>query len=217
MKTRVLAALVFSLTLSLAPVTFADMTKKTCFPSYDGKKELHLVNPKKSKLKNPVEVQWNIDKNDLIVHFDVNTPVQHEKKNFVEGDYPFNYDVVEVFVAVNDPKDKEFSYYEFEITPNKQRFDVKVNVSADGKKTSEYNIEVGAEATAVRTGKNWSGSFSIPLKSLGWNGDLSRVRGNFYAIIGKKPTRSYWSTFLPQQDKAQFHLPEHFKPLFECK
>lgn len=207
----------FSLTLLLAPVTFAHMTPKNCVPTFDGFKELNLVNPKKSNLNNPVQVQWNLDGKDLIVHFDVNTPVQHEKKNFIEGDYPFNYDVVEVFVAVNDPKDKAFAYYEFEITPNKQRFDVKVSVSEDGKKKSENNIDVGAQASAERTAKSWSGSFSIPLEKLGWKGDANFVRGNFYAIIGKKPARTYWSTFLPQQEKAQFHLPEYFKPLFECK
>lgn len=217
MKSPSLFALVFSLTLILAKVTFADMGNKTCASTFDGLKTLNLVNPKKSKLKNPVQVQWNMDEKNLIVHFDVNTPVQHEKKKFGQGDYPFNYDVVEVFVAVNDPKDKAYAYYEFEITPNKQRFDVKINVAENGKKTSESDIDVGAEATAERTDKRWSGMFSIPLEKLGWKGDLSFVRGNFYAIIGKKPNRTYWSTFLPQQDKAQFHLPEHFKPLFECK
>ncbi len=217
MSVRWISTVAMSLTIVLTQPAAADMAKQNCAPSHDGLKTLNLVNPKTSKLKNPIQVEWNMDGKNLIVNFDVNTPVQHEKKNFTENDYPYNYDVVEVFLAVNDPKDKAFAYYEFEITPNKQRFDVKVSVNENGKKSFESNIDVGIEATAERTDKRWTGTFSVPLENLGWAGDLSFLRGNFYAIIGKKPTRSYWSAFLPKQSKPNFHMPEHFKSLMVCE
>ncbi|MCC6138506.1 MAG: hypothetical protein IT287_07720 [Bdellovibrionaceae bacterium] len=200
------------LTLLAIPVN----AEQVCTKHKDGISELHLVSPATSSLKDPVTVQWDVDQKNLLVHFDVNTSVQHEKKVFGPKDYPFMFDVVEIFIAVNDPKDKNFSYYEFEVTPNKQTFDVKIDVK-DGKKKFTEGINVGVEVGVDVTQKTWSASLSIPLENLGWKGDLSFLRGNFYAIIGKSPKRTFWSTFLPKQTKPNFHSPEHFKPLFECK
>lgn len=201
--------------LSIFPA-HAQVPKTDCSAAGGGLAQLALVHPVTSTLKDPVSVQWSIDNDNLLVHFDVNTPVQHQKKVFGPKDYPFMYDVVEVFIAVNDPKDADFDYYEFELTPNKQTFDVKINV-ANGKKKFTEGIDVGAQVGTHVSKSSWSGTFSIPLKNLGWKGNPSYLRGNFYAIIGKSPKRTFWSSFLPQQTKPNFHSPEHFKPLFECK
>lgn len=186
-----------------------------CLPTHSGLLPLTLVNPLPNK-KDPVTVQWNLDEKNLLVHFDVDQPVEHQKKVFGPKDYPFQYDVVEIFFAVNDPKDKNYQYFELELTPNKQIFNVRFTVK-DGKLTREEGVDLGAETTSNVTSKNWSGSFIIPLESLGWAGDASFIRANFYAITGKKPNRKFWSTFLPKTSKPDFNKPEHFKPLFECK
>lgn len=186
-----------------------------CTPTHSGILSLQLVNTLPNK-KNPVTVQWNIDGKDLLVHFDVDQPVLLEKKNFGSKDYPFQYDVVEIFFAVNDPKDKDYKYYEFELTPNKQVFNVRFTVK-DGKLSREEGVSLGEMTTTNVTAERWSGSFIIPLESLGWSGDLAHIRGNFYAITGKKPTRKFWSTFLPKATKPDFNKPQYFKSLFECK
>jgi hypothetical protein len=56
----------------------------------------------------------------------------------------------------------------------------------------------------------------IPLKSIGWDGDPAKIRGNLYSILGPKLKYSYWSAFLPKAAKANFHQPQHFKPLLPC-
>lgn len=208
---------VFILLLTTLASSFAFAQAPVCVPTFDGSTDLQLVNTVKTKLKNPVNVQWNLDEKHLIVNFDVDSSVLNEKKVFGANDYPFKYDVVEIFLAVNDPADKEFAYYEFELTPNKQTFDVKINVASDGKKKFEEGINVGVEVATNVTKKNWSGSFSIPLENLGWKGDVKFLRGNFFTILDKKPNRQFWSSFLPKQVKVDFHKPEHFKSLFECK
>lgn len=182
-------------------------------PTYNGVSTLKLVHPEESTFKNPVTVQWNLDGKNLIVHFDVDAPVVHQKKTFGPKDYPFQFDVVEIFVAVNDPKEKDFSYFEFELTPNKQTYDVRIDF-INGKKQPAVEIQKNVEVGVSVSPKNWSGSFIIPLNELGWKGNPQFLRGNFYAIIGKAP-RTYWSSFLPPQQKANFHKPEHFKPLFK--
>ena len=62
----------------------------------------------------------------------------------------------------------------------------------------------------------WSAELKIPLKSLGWDGDPGKIRGNLYSILGPAKKRSYWSAFLPKGAKANFHQPEFFKPLLQC-
>jgi hypothetical protein len=187
-----------------------------CAPTNSGTLPLTLVNTLPNT-KDPVTVQWSLDDSkNLLVHFDVDQPVLHEKKAFGVKDYPFQYDVVEIFFAVNDPKEKDYQYFELEITPNKQIFNVRFSV-VGGKLSREEGVDLGAETTANKTKNDWSGSFIIPLEALGWKGDAQFIRGNFYAITGKKPNRKFWSTFLPKTSKPDFNKPEHFKPLFECK
>lgn len=205
--------LVFS--MAVIASSFAWAQAPVCNPTHSGMLPLELVNTLPNKT-NPVTVQWSIDDKNLLVHFDVDQPVLHEKKTFGPKDYPFQYDVVEVFFAVNDPKDKDYKYFEVELTPNKQVFNVRFIVK-DGKLSREEGVDLGEEITTNVTKKNWSGSFIIPLDKLGWTGNAAHIRGNFYAITGKKPARKFWSTFLPKTSKPDFNKPEHFKSLFECK
>jgi hypothetical protein len=61
----------------------------------------------------------------------------------------------------------------------------------------------------------WNAELKIPLKSLGWDGNPEKIRGNFYSTLGKSP-RSYWSTFLPKAKKPDFHQPQYFQSLLSC-
>jgi hypothetical protein len=195
--------------ISFMNVSFAQ-TK--CTPKHDFL-NLNLVNPASSTQQSPVLVRYEIVGDALQVQFQVNSPVLHKKDVYGPDDYPFEFDVAEVFITVDDVSAKTFSYYEFEVTPLGQVYDLRLDVT-DGKRKG---VDIGPITTEARFSSNeWSASFLIPLSRIGSNGDLSKLRGNFFTIIGKNP-RTYWSAFLPQQQKANFHKPEFFQPLFDCK
>ena len=174
---------------------------------------LNLVNPATSTLTEPVQVRYQLINHHLKVSFHVNSPVLHSKDIYSSQDYPFQYDVAEVFLTMDDTSAPRFSYYEFEVTPLGQVYDLRLDV-VNGERTG-VDIEP-IETTALFSSTDWSVSFSIPLDRIGGSIDISKLRGNFYTIIGKNP-RSYWSAFLPQQEKANFHKPEFFQPLFDCQ
>lgn len=72
---------------------------------------------------------------------------------------------------------------------------------------------MGLRHSVQRTSSGWKAQMRIPLGNLKWNGDLTTIVGNAYAILGKTPNRSYWSLSLPPQKKLRFHQPEFFRPL----
>lgn len=183
-----------------------------CVPAYESI-NLNLVHPKNSAFEHPVQVRYELADHHLNVWFEVQAPVLHKKEVYESGDYPFEFDVAEVFITTEDTRSSKFSYYEFEVTPLGQVYDLRLDVT-NGKRVGVDIAPVITEAQF--SDKNWSARFSIPLERIGWNGDASKLRGNFFTIIGKSP-RTYWSAFLPQQDKANFHKPEFFRPLFNCK
>lgn len=191
---------------------FMNTSSALCTPKYEDL-NLNLVHPATSPLSQPIKVEYAIVNDTLHVSFQVNSPVLHKKDVYDSNDYPFQYDVAEVFITVDDPKAKTFSYYEFEVTPLGQIYDLRLDV-VNGKRTG---VDIDPVVTQARaSAKEWSATFEIPLARIGWNGDASKVRGNFFTIIGKSP-RTYWSAFLPQQEKPNFHKPEFFQPLFDCK
>jgi hypothetical protein len=53
-----------------------------------------------------------------------------------------------------------------------------------------------------------------PLNNLGWGGDIKKITGSAFAILGKKPLRMYWSSALRPMNKPNFHQPKRFAPLF---
>jgi len=105
-----------------------------------------------------------------------------------------------------------FPYFEFEVSPYNQTFQVRI-ISA---KQHLEGIDLGLTSTAQILAGGWNAELKIPLKILGWDGDSDKVRGNFYAILGQGRQRSFWSAFLPNAAKANFHQPLYFRPLLRC-
>jgi hypothetical protein len=171
--------------------------------------ELLLVAPAVSALKNPVEAHASLADDALIARFSVSTPSLNAKKVLGPIEYPYQFDVVELFVTFSD---SGFPYYEFEVSPYNQTFQVRI-VSA---KLHQEGVDLGLTSTATMEKGGWSAELKIPLKSLGWGGDAAKVRGNFSSILGPKLKRSYWSTFLPKAKKPDFHQPQYFQPLPSC-
>jgi hypothetical protein len=171
--------------------------------------ELSLVAPATSALKNPVQVHTSLADGALIASFSVLAPSINAKKSLGPGEHPYQFDVVELFVTVSD---SGFPYFEFEVSPYNQTFQVKI-VS---KKEHHEGVDLGLSSTAEISRDGWTAALKIPLKPLGWDGDPGKVRGNLYSVLGETKKRSYWSAFLPKAAKANFHQPEYFKPLLPC-
>jgi hypothetical protein len=171
--------------------------------------ELLLVTPATSSLKNSVQVHVSLTDDALIARFAVSAPTLNAKKVLGPNEYPYQFDVVELFVTFSD---SGFPYYEFEVSPYNQTFQVRI-VSA---KEHHEGVDLGLASTADIATGGWKAELSIPLKPLGWDGDPEKILGNFYSILGQGRERGYWSAFLPKATKANFHQPQYFKPLLFC-
>src|ERR1700722_14553350 len=171
--------------------------------------ELSLVAPAGSNLKDPVQAIAVLANDTLNVRFAVSAPSINAKKVLGPNEYPYQFDVVELFVTFSD---SGFPYFEFEVSPYNQTFQVRI-VSA---KQHQEGVDLGLTSTAAVVTGGWNAEFTIPLKPLGWDGDPSKIRGNFYSILGQGRSRSYWSAFLPKAKKPNFHQPQYFQPLPSC-
>jgi hypothetical protein len=172
--------------------------------------DLSLVTPAKSVLKNPVQVRASLADDILTASFSVSAPSLNARKILGPGQYPYMFDVVELFVTFSETG---FPYFEFEVSPYNQIFQVKIVNHTQ----HQEGVDLGlASAATVRPG-GWVAELKIPLKPLGWDGDPAKIRGNFYAILERAPKRSFWSSFLPTASKANFHQPQFFQPLLQCE
>jgi hypothetical protein len=171
--------------------------------------ELSLVAPATSSLKNRVQVRASLTGDTLTARFSVLAPSLNAKKVLAAGEYPYQFDVVELFVTFSD---SGFPYYEFEVSPYNQTFQVRIVSS----KEHQEGVDLGLTSTAVIVPGGWNAELSVPLTPLGWDGDPENIRGNFYSTIGQKPERTFWSTFLPKAATANFHQPQYFNLLLQC-
>ncbi len=171
--------------------------------------DLSLVAPASSALKNPVQATTVLAKDILIARFSVAAPSLNAKKILGKDEYPYQFDVVELFVTFSP---SGFPYFEFEVSPYNQTFQVRI-VSA---REHLEGVDLGLISTAQISQGSWTAELKIPLKPLGWDGDAGKVRGNLYAILGQGRQRSFWSAFLPSAPKANFHQPQYFRPLLPC-
>jgi hypothetical protein len=171
--------------------------------------DLSLVAPERSALKNPVQVMVSLRDEILTARFAVTEPSLNARKVLSPGEHPYNHDVVELFVTFSPTG---FPYYEFEVSPYNQTFQVRI----DSPKEHKEGVDLGLMSTATISPEGWTAELKIPLKPLGWDGDPQGVRGNFYSILGPGRQRSFWSAYLPKVAKANFHQPRYFKPLLSC-
>jgi len=171
--------------------------------------ELSLVTPARSVLKQPVQARAALADDILTVGYSVSSPSLNARKSLGPRQFPHMFDVVELFVTFSKTG---FPYYEFEVSPFNQTFQVRI-VSHT---VHQEGVDLGLLSTATIVPGGWSAELKIPLKPLGWDGDPNAVRGNFYSILGRAP-RSYWSSFLPMAKKPDFHQPRFFRPLLPCE
>jgi hypothetical protein len=173
--------------------------------------ELSLVSPAKSVLRNPVQVKAALADDTLSVDYAVTSPSLNARKVLGPRQYPYMFDVVELFVTFSETG---YPYYEFEVSPYNQTFQVRIPEKGQ---PFQEGVDLGLVSTAAIRPDGWNAALKIALKPLGWDGDPGTIRGNFYSILGRRPTRSYWSAFLPKASKPNFHLPQFFKSLLQCE
>ncbi|SHH34459.1 hypothetical protein [Bradyrhizobium erythrophlei] len=173
--------------------------------------DLSLVAPAKSVLKNPVRVRASLAGDALTASYSVSAPSLNAKKILGPQQFPYMFDVVELFVTFSETG---FPYYEFEVSPFNQTFQVRI---ISHTQPFQEGIDLGLVSAAKILPGGWTAELKIPLKPLGWDGDPGKIRGNFYSILERAPKRSFWSSFLPKAKKANFHQPQFFQPLLQCE
>jgi hypothetical protein len=172
--------------------------------------ELSLVTPARSVLKKPVQAKAALADDTLTVGYTVSAPSLNARKVLGPQKHPYDFDVVELFVTFSETG---FPYYEFEVSPYNEKFQVRI---VSRTQPRQEGVDLGLVSTATILSRGWTAELKIPLKPLGWDGDPRKIRGNFYSILGRAP-RSYWSSFLPQAKKPDFHQPQFFQPLLSCE
>jgi hypothetical protein len=169
--------------------------------------DLSLVTPATSVLKKPVQVKASLAEDTLTVSYSVTAPL-NAVKVLRPRQYPYMFDVVELFVTFSETG---FPYFEFEVSPFNQTLQVRIVSHA----RRQEGVDLGLASSVTMAPQGWTAQMQVPLKPLGWDGDVSKIRGNFYSILERSP-RSYWSAFLPEAKTANFHQPQFFQPLLPC-
>jgi hypothetical protein len=169
--------------------------------------DLSLVMPRRSVLEKPVQVKASLAGDTLTVSYSVTAPL-NAAKVLGPKQYPYMFDVVELFVTFSETG---FPYFEFEVSPFNQTLQVRIVSRA----RHQEGVDLGLVSSATLLPHGWTAELKIPLKPLGWDGDVGKIRGNFYSILQRAP-RSYWSSFLPRTRTANFHQPQYFQPLLQC-
>ena len=148
---------------------------------------------------------------DLKIEFEVISP--HPLQLDPDGSHSepvwqlWENDVVEAFVSVG-----EKTYFEFQVSPLGQYFELKVvRPREDVDRSFRSGLKWKAEIDPA--GTNWKAEMVIPLKNLGWDEKPESVRGGLFAILGANEHKTYWAAFLPKQKIPDFHLPDYFRPL----
>src|ERR1700734_1685987 len=84
--------------------------------------DLSLVTPRRSVLEKPVQVKASLAGDSLTVSYSVTAPL-NAAKVLGPKQYPYMFDVVELFVTFSETG---FPYYEFEVSPFNQTFQVRI-------------------------------------------------------------------------------------------
>ncbi len=124
----------------------------------------------------------------------------------------WDWDVVELFVSCAP---KGLPYYEFQVSPLGQRFELKIE---EPRKKVDRDFKSGFMADASKRPRSpggWDAEISVPLSVLGWDRKPESIIGNAFAILGPPKARTYWSRFLKPQKVPDFHRPKEFKSLIK--
>jgi hypothetical protein len=172
---------------------------------------LGYSNPKQG-LSTPAPVTVSLVRRDdtLVAKFRVTTHSISAKHQLAYNEYPYQYDVVEIFVR--NAKSDSPLYYEFELSPYNQGLQVNI---VKPRQEYHFGVQNGFTHSANIVEDGWEADMRIPLDSLGWDGKQPlELIGNVYAALGEGDGRVYWSLFELPDGTPDFHVPGAFRPLF---
>ena len=157
----------------------------------------------------PVTVTLAREGDSLVAHFKVSAATIVARQPLAHDEYPYDFDVVEVFVR--NAKSGQPGYFEFEVSPYDQSLQVNV---IEPRQQYCFGIKDGFTHTATIMATGWEAELRIPLATIGWrSGQPLELVGNAYAALGDADHRIYWSLFELPPGKPDFHVPGAFRPL----
>ncbi len=158
----------------------------------------------------PVVVTFALEGEVLLARFRVTTDAIFARRTLAHDEYPYQFDVVELFVR--NAKSPHATYYEFEVSPYDQVLQVNV---VEPHQQYTFGVRNGFSHNARIIAGGWEAEMAIPLATLGWDGrGPVELIGNAYAALGEGDRRIYWSLFELPPGKPDFHMPGAFKALF---
>ena len=183
---------------------------------------LRLVHPASIQHTEHVEVGFGLAGDRLRVRFEVQSNGLHLHPD-LEGPGPhwglWDWDVVELFLHVGSSEGAAVPYYEFQVSPLGQTFELLIRQPRKDTDTRfRSGFLSGAWILEDENGRaRWEAWMEIPLRPLGWTGQVASLRGGAFAILGDGAVlgpKRFWSLFLQPQKTPDFHLPDQFRPLF---
>src|ERR1700727_3244170 len=102
--------------------------------------DLSLVAPRRSVLEKPVQVKASLAGDTLTASYSVTAPL-NAAKVLGPKQYPYMFDVVELFVTFSETG---FPYFEFEVSPYNQTFQVKI---PGGAQPRQEGVDLGLVST----------------------------------------------------------------------
>lgn len=117
-------------------------------------------------------------------------------------------DVCEIFIAPD--KNTPNKYFEFEIAPNGEWIDLRIEVTPKERLTDWDYVSNMTSAVRVEKDKILM-AIKIPFESLGKTPKAGDIwLGNLFRCVGKDPTRGYLAWQPTKTKEPAFHVPEAF-------
>ncbi len=155
----------------------------------------------------PASISLAITGDRLIAQFKVTAKEIFAKRDLGRNNYPYEFDVVELFVTCSNAERP--AYFEYEVSPYNQSLQVNV---IEPRQEYYFGVKSGFEHSAQISTDGWTAEMKIPLANIGWRpGASGEIRGNAYAALGQAEKRAYWSLFELPPGKPDFHVPSAFK------
>ena len=175
---------------------------------------LRCVYPKESSFldQTKVSVEFSLNETYFTATFEVTAPYQTTNPALSKSASQWGlweWDVVEIFIAPHLANEKPAKYFEFNVSPLGQFFELEIfRPRVDFNK----NFRSGFIPKVSVVENKWTATLAIALTAIGFKKGMT-VSGNAFACLGKESERTYWSLFTPLQEQPDFHILEHFKPL----
>ena len=117
-------------------------------------------------------------------------------------------DVCEIFVAPNASQRNK--YFEFEIAPNGEWIDLRIEIASQERKT-DWDYRSGMTSAAKIEKDKVEMAIKIPWEAFGARPRVGDVwLGNLFRCVGKDPMRGYLAWQPTGTEKPNFHMPEKF-------